>query len=230
MPVYLLDSNAWFPPPSEYSQDVVAIGGDLHPERLLLGYTMGIFPWYNEPGEIMWWCPEVRSVLYFDHLRISHSMRNEIRQRRYRISTDTAFRDVLEGCRGGVRIGNTWLIDEMVEAYTELHQRGLAHSVEVWDRSELVGGLYGISLGHVFFGESMFSRKPNTSKLAFIWLSQQLQKLGWKMMDCQVPTEHLESLGASKVERSNFLSQLDIELKYPTMNGPWKFDSDFPII
>jgi leucyl/phenylalanyl-tRNA---protein transferase len=224
MAVYQLDNEIWFPSPDEYDSDIVAVGGDLRAERLLTGYSMGIFPWYNDPGEIIWWCPAERCLLMTDHVHISHSMRNVFNRNEYRFSMDTAFREVMEGCRGGDREGETWILDEMLEAYCHLHELGYAHSVEVWKDNALVGGLYGVSLGHVFFGESMFSRSPNSSKAALIWLSQHLKANGWKMIDCQVHTDHLESLGGEVYGRKEFLALLDVEMKYPTLRGNWAID------
>jgi leucyl/phenylalanyl-tRNA--protein transferase len=225
MPIYQLPQDEyWFPPESEYSDDIVAVGGDLNPQRLLLAYRRGIFPWYNEPGEIIWWCPEVRCVQFTDEVKISHSMRNTFNKGTFRITMDKAFTQVIEGCREGIRENATWLFDEMAEAYTALHEQGYAHSVEVWQGRKLVGGLYGLSLGHVFFGESMFSRVPNSSKAAFIRLSQYLNENGWKILDCQVVTDHLTSLGASAVSREIFLPLLQHELQYPDSIGKWNFD------
>lgn len=225
MPIYLLpDDEHWFPLEDEFSDDVVAVGGDLDPQRLLMGYRRGIFPWYNIPGEIIWWCPETRCVLFTDEVRISHSMRNTFNQGKYRVTMDLAFRDVIEGCREGERENATWLFDEMADAYCELHRMGYAHSVEVWENDQLVGGLYGLSMGHVFFGESMFSRAANSSKVAFIRLAQFLHQSGWKILDCQVVTEHLTSLGARGVPRVEFLEMLKRELQFPDHLGIWHFD------
>jgi leucyl/phenylalanyl-tRNA--protein transferase len=222
MPIYQLEQNdTWFPTREEYEGDIVAVGGDLLPERLLTAYHMGIFPWYNDPGEIMWWCPEERCVLLNDEVRISHSMRNVFNARKFEIRMDTCFDRVMEECRARDRKDHTWILDEIKSAYLNLHEAGLAHSVEVWQGKELVGGLYGVSLGHVFFGESMFSIAPNSSKFAFISLARILNEMGWKLMDCQVPTEHLMSLGARSMERNDFLNLLEEELKHPTLLGPW---------
>jgi len=223
MPVYQLpDDHIWFPDPSEFDGDVVAVGGDLSIERLLTAYSLGIFPWYNDPGEMVWWCPADRCVLYLDQLKISHSMRNIINRKIFTVTMDKDFNGVIEGCRAGDRKHATWLLDEMADAYNELHRMGLAHSVEVWQDDKLVGGLYGVSLGHMFFGESMFSLAPNSSKAGFIFLVEHLKKLGWPMIDCQVFNPHLGSLGAVNIPRAEFLAILDEELKHDTLQRSWQ--------
>lgn len=222
MPIYRLEQNdTWFPTREEYEGDIVAVGGDLLPERLITAYHMGIFPWYNDPGEIMWWCPEIRCVLFNDEVRVSHSMKSVFNSGKFRWTMDTCFDRVMEECRARDRKENTWILDEIKSAYLTLHEAGLAHSVEVWQGQELVGGLYGVSIGHVFFGESMFSIVPNSSKFAFISLANMLHSMGWKLMDCQVPTEHLLSLGAHSLSREPFLNLLEEELKHPTLLGLW---------
>lgn len=221
MPIYRLDEELWFPASSEYESDVVAVGGDIKLERILLGYSMGIFPWYNDPEEKLWWCPEERCLFRTDQVHVSHSMRNVLNKGIYRVTYDTCFRAVMEGCRSGDREGETWILDEIVDAYCDLHEQGLCHSVEVWEGDELVGGLYGGSLGRMFFGESMFSKRPNASKTGLIHLARRLNEKGWTYIDCQVFTEHLGSLGGFKMPRPEFLKLLDVELKYPTWQGPW---------
>lgn len=223
MPVYLLEENdTWFPPPSEYEGDIIAIGGDLKPERLLEAYRQGNFPWYSEPGEILWWNPELRCVLLPSELHVSHSMRNTINKDIYRCTVDTAFAEVMQGCRTGGREGETWIHDEVVESYLQLHAMGYAHSFETWRGEELVGGLYGVSLGRLFFGESMFTRADNASKFAFIHLVKGLQSLGWPLVDCQVYNDHLGSLGARNIPRIEFLEILSRELKCDTVQGSWQ--------
>lgn len=222
MPVYWLDEEDHrFPEPSEFDGDVVAVGGDLSAGRLVNAYNAGIFPWYNEPGDIVWWNPEQRCVLFMENLRISHSMRNVMNKGSFNYTVDKDFIGVIEGCRQGERQGNTWISDNIIMAYTDLHQRGLAHSVEVWLDNELVGGLYGVCMGRMFFGESMFASVPNSSKAGFIWFAQRLKAMGWKLIDCQVHNDHLESLGATTIPRKNFLDIMEIELKYPTLQGVW---------
>lgn len=223
MPIYrLLKDSLWMPDESEYEEnDIVAVGGDLSAERLILAYRLGIFPWYNEPGHPVWFNPLERAVLFVDRLKISQSMKVVIRKEEFSYSFDRCFRDVMEGCRSGDRIGNTWMHDELVEVYCKLHELGLAHSVEVWHRGVLVGGLYGMSMGKVFYGESMFSEKSNASKYGFIHLVQMLAGKGFEWIDCQVMTNHLASLGAEGLERSAFLGMLDTALEHPTMHGSW---------
>jgi leucyl/phenylalanyl-tRNA--protein transferase len=221
MPVYLLDNEIWFPPHGESDTDVMAIGGDLSEARLITAYSHGIFPWYDDVDEILWWSPKERCVIFTDEVKISKSMRNIINRGEFKCTFDLAFRDVVEGCRSGERVGNTWIHDEVLEAYSKLHELGLAHSVEVWQQGKLVGGLYGVSLGHVFFGESMFSKVSNSSKFAFIKLAQMLHSNGWKLIDCQIHNSHLESLGARNIDRKEFLDILEVELKYPTQQGKW---------
>lgn len=219
----LPESHLWFPTSDLFpdDEDIVAIGGDLSLERLLTAYLHGIFPWYNNPGEIIWWCPRERCVLFLDQLIVSHSMRNEMNKNRYRITMDTAFGEVLEGCRGGEREGQTWLLDEMVESYMQLHKHHIAHSVEVWEKNELVGGLYGVSIGKIFFGESMFSRKSNTSKLAFIKLAQYLRFNDFILLDCQIVTPHLQSLGAVGVPRKDYLDLIARDNKLNNVKSKW---------
>lgn len=225
MPIYeITDESYWFPEPEEFEGDVIGIGGDLRPGRLIRAYCQGIFPWYNDPGEIMWWCPLERCVLFLDDVRISHSMRNVFNKKQYTFTMDTDFSGVMQGCRSGragMREGATWLIDEMVDANERLHGLGVSHSVEVWQNGELVGGLYGASFGEIFFGESMFSYVPNSSKAAFIMLAHHLKRLGWKVLDCQVYTEHLGSLGAKVISRDEFLEILQSVVELPTHRGMW---------
>lgn len=222
MPIYQLpEDEMWFPDVSEFEGDIIGVGGGLEAERLLLAYSNGIFPWYNEPGNIIWWCPEKRCVLYLDELRVSHSMRNVINRQMYKVTMDRAFGDVIEGCRSGVRQNATWLIDEMADAFHTLHDMGLAHSVEVWCEGELVGGLYGLSIGRMFYGESMFAKKSNSSKVGFITLVDHLRQKGFKMIDCQVYNEHLGSLGARDIPREDFLTYLKEALNNKTYKGKW---------
>jgi leucyl/phenylalanyl-tRNA--protein transferase len=223
MPIYELpEDEIWFPSSIDFDGDIVAVGGDLDANRILSGYCRGIFPWYNDPGDILWWCPENRCVLFLDELHISHSMRNIINRGIYKVTIDRDFKGVLEGCRSGIRKDATWLLDEMVEAYMELHRLGYAHSVEVWQDGKLVGGLYGVSLGQMFYGESMFSLAPNSSKVGFIALVNSLKKQGWKLIDCQVYNDHLGKLGARNIPRQEFLNILKQEMIYETKVGPWE--------
>ncbi|MFM7729745.1 MAG: leucyl/phenylalanyl-tRNA--protein transferase [Flavobacteriales bacterium] len=222
MPLFRLhDQRIYFPDPRESPSDVIAFGGDLTPERLVMAYSQGIFPWYNQPGLIRWWSPADRCIILTNGVRVSHSMRNFFNKTPVTFTMDQAFHEVILGCREGEREGETWILDEIVEAYNAMHALGLAHSVEVWENGALVGGLYGISLGHVFFGESMFSRRSNASKAALVALSHHLNRNDWKLIDCQVHNEHLESLGAVAVERNDFLDFLQEELSFPTTRGNW---------
>ena len=210
--MYLLDHNLTFPHPSLANNDgVLAIGGELNFDRLLLAYRNGIFPWFEEGEVIVWWSPNPRMVLYPDKLRVSKSMRNVINQEKYKVTFDNAFNEVIKNCKTIFRPdqGGTWITADMKKAYSELHAKGIAHSVEVWEGDELVGGLYGVNVGKVFCGESMFSKKSNTSKLAFIHLVRSLAEQSYHMIDCQLYTEHLASLGAEEISRDLFLEELN---------------------
>lgn len=204
MPVFRLGDSHDFPPAHLAAADgLLAIGGDLHPDRLLNAYRNGIFPWYNESEPILWHAPDPRFVLFPDKLKVSKSMQQVLRSGRFRISYNLAFEGVMEACRKVPREGQagTWIQPEMIESYTELHKRGFAHSVECWEERELVGGLYGICLGSCFMGESMFALRSNASKAAFITL---LNEHAFKLIDCQVHTDHLASLGAELIPMQQF--------------------------
>ncbi|MCX6316854.1 MAG: leucyl/phenylalanyl-tRNA--protein transferase [Bacteroidetes bacterium] len=214
MPIFALDKDLWFPPPHLAEPDgVLAIGGDLTPGRLLLAYRHGIFPWY-EDGPIVWWCPDPRMVLFPDELKISKSMRPIFNKagttEGFRFSVNTAFAQVIHACKTVLRPGqeSTWITDEVERAYIRMHSLGHAHSAEVWKDDELVGGLYGIRMGRVFFGESMFSLVSNASRFAFIQYVQLLKKEGVALIDCQVQTDYLESMGARMIDREEFLLRL----------------------
>lgn len=211
MPLWILDKNIWFPKPSDALADgLLAIGGDLRPERLILAYRSGIFPWYNEDDPPLWWSPDPRFVLYTDKLRVSNSMKAILRKGVFQYRFNTAFRQVIEGC-ASVRRNygtGTWISPEMMAAYTKLHEMGFACSAEVWQDGQLAGGLYGVRIRKIFFGESMFSHISNASKAAFIHLVRDLQAEGVKLIDCQVPTPHLGSLGAQPISREAFLMAL----------------------
>ncbi len=211
MPLYALDERLWFPPVENSLEDgLLAMGGDLSQERLLLAYKKGIFPWYD--GDVpLWWCPNPRFVLFPLQLKVSKSMRQLIKRNRFRFTVNQDFKAVIRNCKNASRPGQqgTWITKEVEQAYIGLHENGFAHSAEAWLKNELVGGLYGIRLGNVFFGESMFSLVSNTSKFAFISYVQQLIKEGVLLIDCQVYTEHLEGLGAAMIDRSNFIDLLE---------------------
>jgi leucyl/phenylalanyl-tRNA--protein transferase len=226
MQVRLLDNNLEFPPVTESSEEgLLAVGGDLSPARLLAAYEHGVFPWYN-PGEmLMWWSPPQRAIIPLDGIRIHKSMRNELNKQRYTISYDTCFRDVVIGCAQasrGTDIPETWIGDDIIDGYTRLHELGMAHSVEVKSKGKLVGGLYGVSIGRMFFGESMFSTAPNASKVALINLGRKLKSWGFGPIDCQIMNDHLTSLGAVSIPRDDFQKLLDIHLtSAPTIKGSW---------
>ncbi len=209
--MYYLSRDLYFPPAQEASPEgIVAIGGDLSPERLMLAYRNGIFPWFEDDEPILWWSPPARMVLFPDELKISKSMRNIINRGVFKVTFNTAFREVISNCSSIKRDGQpgTWITQDMIEAYCRLNEMGYAKSVEVWQNNQLVGGLYGIDLGHVFCGESMFSKASNASKFAFIALVKQLQIADYKLLDCQVHNDHLESLGAREIYRADFLAIL----------------------
>ncbi len=203
---------------------LLAMGGDLSPDRLLNAYRHGIFPWYTEGQPIMWWSPDPRAVLFPSRVKISRSLRKTLRQGCYRITMDRAFREVMEGCaepRNGAL--GTWITRSMIEAYAELHEKGYAHSIETWHDGRLVGGLYGVALGQVFFGESMFSRSPDASKVALVSLARQLATWGYALIDCQIYTEHLASLGAETISRTIFTRFMEREAQQPGRADPWCF-------
>jgi leucyl/phenylalanyl-tRNA--protein transferase len=225
MPVYqLIPEVSLFPPTEEAEDDgLLAVGGDLTKERLLAAYSKGIFPWYEVGQPILWWSPDPRLVLTPETLKISRSLRKILRKQQFEIRFDTAFEKVIKAC-ADVRTEQgegTWIIPEMQQAYTELHQDGFAHSVESWLDGELVGGLYGISLGQCFFGESMFSTRNDSSKVALVALVEFSREVGIRMIDCQMTTPHLLSLGASEIQRKKFLTNLKILLEQPTLKGSW---------
>jgi leucyl/phenylalanyl-tRNA--protein transferase len=209
--MYFLSKELFFPPVSEANPDgILAIGGDLSSERLLLAYKSGIFPWFEEGEPIFWWSPNPRMVLFLDELVISKSMRNILNRNIFTVTFNQNFREVISNCQKIKRDGQngTWITNYMIDAYCKLHELGIAKSVEVWQNDELVGGLYGIDLGHIFCGESMFSKVSNASKVAFIALASQLKKDNYKVLDCQVYNEHLESLGCREIDRTDFMELL----------------------
>ena len=193
----------------------MAVGGDLSVERLILAYRSGIFPWYSKGEPVLWWSPDPRLVLYPNELRISKSLRKVIKRKIFQVTFDQAFDAVIEACAGVKRSygEGTWITDEMKAAYCELHRQGHAHSVEAWQGGKLVGGLYGVSIGRAFFGESMFSRVSNASKVAFATFVENLQQLNFKLIDCQVKTDHLIRFGAREVPRKVFLGQLEVAVE-----------------
>jgi len=222
--IYFLSDKISFPPPRFARPDgLLAVGGDLRQERLLLAYRMGIFPWYSCDEPIIWWSPDPRLVLYPHEIKVSKRLGRTIRQGQFHITMDTAFDDVITSC-AQIRLEKseeTWIVDEMLEAYCDLHSAGYAHSVEAWQEGQLVGGLYGISLGRSFFGESMFASVPNASKVAFVKLVEYLRLLDFDIIDCQIRTSHLVRFGAKEMSRKQFLEKLEKSLRYPTKRGKW---------
>ncbi len=227
MPLYRLDPRypELFPDPQLVrGNGPAAFGGDLTPERLFAAYRLGYFPWYSDGDPILWWHPDPRFVLFPDRLKVSKSMRPYFNQEKYTVRYDSRFREVMEACRSLSRPGQlgSWITDELVDGYVALHQLGLAHSVEVYDREEeLVGGLYGLALGKIFFGESMFFRAPNASKFGFISLVRRLGAQGYRMVDCQQETGHLASLGGEAISRDVFLDHLAGIEEEETERGSW---------
>ncbi|MFB6261218.1 MAG: leucyl/phenylalanyl-tRNA--protein transferase [Thiohalorhabdaceae bacterium] len=229
--MYLLDANdpfAVFPDPEQAAspEGIVAIGGDLDVGRLVQAYRQGIFPWYNEYEPILWWSPDPRLVLYPNQLHVSRSLRKALKRTSLRITFDADFPGVIRGCaepRGdGPDGAGTWLDPQMIRAYQRLHAHGLAHSVEAWDEAgNLAGGLYGVALGRVFFGESMFTRVTDASKMAFVHTVRTLADYGYRLIDCQVYSDHLAHFGAVEIPRSRFLLELDRALAEPEPAKPW---------
>jgi leucyl/phenylalanyl-tRNA--protein transferase len=229
MPVFRLDARVVFPPPELADPDgLLAVGGDLAPRRLVLAYASGIFPWPAEGLPLLWHSPDPRFVLRSSRAHVSRSLAKRVRRGDYRISLDEAFPSVIQSCAGAPRSRQrgTWITPEMVEGYTELYRLGLAHSVEAWRRGELVGGLYGVSLGGAFFGESMFARAPDASKVAFVTLLAALVRWGIEIVDAQVYTEHLARFGAEHWPRARYLEELERALARPTRRGPWRLDPE----
>lgn len=224
MPIYQLSDQFVFPDPSEAEEGILAVGGDLHPSRLLLAYQSGIFPWYSEAEPIIWWSPDPRFVLFPKDLKVSKSMHQLLKKQAFKVTLDADFKDVIHQCatvRYGDRLG-TWINSDMESAYLRLHEMGYAHSVEVWNQEGLlVGGLYGIAIGKCFFGESMFFKQANASKYGFITLVKLLAERGYKLIDAQVYTQHLESLGANMIPRDIYISLLSTLTEEPTDNGSW---------
>jgi len=212
MSLYVLNNEIVFPPVNQAEPDgLLAIGGDLSTERLLTAYKKGIFPWY-EGDYILWWCPDPRFILYPEEIKVSKSMQALLKKERFEFTINIAFSAVIRNCKTVKRHDQdgTWITDEIETAYTRLHKTGYAHSAEVWNNDKLVGGLYGVRLGKVFFGESMFSLEDNASKYAFIKYTEQLIKENVALIDCQVYTNHLESLGAKMISRSEFVNKLKL--------------------
>jgi leucyl/phenylalanyl-tRNA--protein transferase len=229
MPVYRLGPELAFPPPEDAeASGLLAVGGDLEPERLLLAYALGIFPWYEDGLPILWHSPDPRMVLRPAALHVPRRLARRARQAQFRLTLDTAFPEVIRACAGTPRPGQrgTWITQDMTLAYVRLHELGFAHSAEAWEGEALVGGVYGVSLGGCFFGESMFTRRPDASKLAFVALVRQLERWGCDLLDCQVRTEHLARFGAREWPRARFLEALAAGLDADTRRGRWQLDAD----
>ena len=225
-----LHDNSPFPPIEQALRQpngLLAAGGSLTPARLLDAYRHGIFPWFNEEDPILWWSPDPRMVLFPSEFKLSHSLHKTIRNHVYEVRTDTVFEQVMHAC-AAPRKGQagTWIHDEMIAAYSALHRMGFAHSVETWKEGELVGGLYGIAIGRMFYGESMFSRCSDASKVALAHLAAQLHRWDFGMIDCQMSTPHLESLGAREIKRTEFIQNLQKLIHYTNIGFQWQFDNE----
>ena len=229
MPVFQLSKVLRFPP-CELAEPngLLAVGGDLTPERLLLAYRQGIFPWYSDDTPILWWSPDPRLILFPAELKISHSLQRVIRKNLFQVTFNRAFGEVIRSCAEVPRREGegTWITQEMIDAYCLLHRLGFAHSVESWQDGKLVGGLYGVALGRMFYGESMFSRATDASKIAFVHLVRQLERWQFGLIDCQMKTAHLASLGAREIPRAAFVQQLSRLIEYPHPPGRWQFEHD----
>ena len=223
VPVYALPRALAFPPPEKAVDGLLAVGGDLSPERLLLAYRSGIFPWYGEDLPILWHSPDPRCVLAVDRIHVGRTLRRTLSRGTYSVRFDTAFHRVIRACQKAPRRGQdgTWITPDMERAYLELHRMGYAHSVEAWEGGELAGGLYGVSLGRMFFGESMFALRPDASKVALVALAEKIAAWGFQVIDAQVPTPHTLAMGAEEWPRSKFLKLLRAEVLQPTRRGDW---------
>ena len=221
-------SDLRFPPVDLATPEgLLAVGGDLRPERLLEAYRHGIFPWYSDDQPILWWSPDPRTVLFPEKLHVGRSLEKTIRRGHFTVTLDTCFRDVMQQCAGPrpqYPDGGTWITTEMLDAYTTLHEQGYAHSVEMWQKGKLVGGVYGVALGGAFFAESMFTRVPDASKVALVSLVRQLQAWGFRIIDCQQSSPHVMRFGAEEIPRRDFLNHLTAALTLPDRQRHWQFD------
>ncbi len=227
MPVYRIPTALVFPDPADAeASGLLGVGGDLSPERMLLGYSSGIFPWFNEDNPILWWSPDPRMVLFTEELHVPRSLAKIVRRNEYEIRLDTAFTEVVRHCGETKRPhqDGTWITQGMAGAYTKLFELGFAHSVEAWQDGALVGGLYGVAVGRFFSGESMFAHQPDASKVAFVHLATQLRRWGFPLIDCQVHTAHLDRFGAREIPREDYLPRLGPLVTAPQKPGPWTFD------
>ncbi len=233
MPVYQLPEELIFPPPEEAeSNGLLAVGGDLSIKRLLLAYRMGIFPWYTDDDTILWWSPDPRLILELSGLKVSKSLKRTIRRGVYTVTMDKVFGQVIQKCATAKRNQDpgTWLVTDMITAYTRLHMAGFAHSVEVWKGEQLAGGLYGVAMGRSFFGESMFSEKRDTSKVALVYLVSALKGWGFDFIDCQITTAHLLNLGAMEIPRSEFLKRLQRTAELEALRGRWSLPENLELL
>ncbi len=222
---YLPDEYVVFPDPEEADPDgLLAVGGDLTLPRLLEAYKNGIFPWYGPGAPILWWSPHPRPVLYPQQMHVPSRLRRLMRKRPFNVSLDTAFESVMRNCASATRPQGegTWIIDDMILAYTTMFVAGYAHSVEVWEEGELVGGVYGVALGRAFFGESMFYKRPNASKVALVSLARLLANWGFRFIDCQQTTEHMIRYGLQELPRPRFMRELREALRWPMRPGSWE--------
>lgn len=225
MPIYKLGKEAMFPKGYMADEDgLLAFGGKLNTEFLLEAYAGGIFPWYNENEPILWWCPDPRSVIFVEDIHVSKTMKKLIKSDKYRVTMDEDFEGVIDRCKTIRK--ETWINTKIKRAYTDLHKLGVAHSVEVWSDNGLAGGLYGVSMGKMFFGESMFSNESNASKLALISLCAYLKNRGVEIIDCQVHNSHLESMGAVEIPRDDFFKILERDIVKKGSYGKWSFDDE----
>ena len=226
MPIFRLSERIEFPPPwLARSDGLLCVGGDLSVQRLIEAYRNGIFPWYADNEPILWWTPDPRLVLYPEDIRVSRSLAKKIRKKIFSVTMDNAFDEVIHNCAytRTLQGDETWLTEDMIQAYTRLHEAGYAHSVECWREGRLAGGLYGVSLGGTFFGESMFTIIPDASKAALVHLSRYLEGLGFDLIDCQVTTEHMASMGAVEIPRKIFLQHIRHSLEKPDRTFKWSF-------
>lgn len=226
IPAFLHDATVPFPDPSEALEEpngLLAIGGELSSERLVDAYSRGIFPWYGDDQPLLWWSPDPRALLYFDQIKISRSLQHLLKKTNYRVSIDEAFSEVIHQCsQPRIKQQDSWITTDMEQAYIDLHRQHIAHSIEVWQNDELIGGLYGLAMGRAFFGESMFNRKDNAAKIALVYLTQQLQAWGYAWIDCQLPNPFLTSMGAVEVARDDFLKQLSTAIGEQADDHVWQ--------
>jgi len=230
MPVFRLPQEHFFPPPSlSESNGLLAIGGDLHPQRLILAYMSGVFPWYSEGQPILWFSPDPRYVLDPKRFHVGRSLKKKLKKNEFRVTLDSAFEDVIDNCakkKRPMQYG-TWITADMRQAYLTLHEMGYAHSVEVWREGMLVGGLYGVNVGNLFSGESMFAHQSDASKIGFVWLMSQMMSWGIELCDCQVYTDHLKRFGAENIPRDQYLRGIVELVRRDRPPGKWVFDEGF---